>query len=97
MNSTKFATFAKTNVHKKISATQNRKQMHSLNYNVKKFGEANLAEVEEAVVGVGDIPVRQYYRGKLSHGNHNQTSFSSQRLLRIAHVQWTACMRHNNG
>ena len=36
-------------------------------------------------LGVGDIPVRRYYRGKLSHDNYNQTSFSSWRLLRNAH------------
>ena len=36
-------------------------------------------------VGVGDILVRRYYRGKLSHSNRNRTSFSSRRLLHNAH------------
>ena len=36
-------------------------------------------------IGVGDIPVRQYYRGKLSHGNHNRTTFTSRQLLHNAH------------
>ena len=29
-----------------------------------------------SIVVVGDIPVRRYYRGKLSHGNHNRQVFA---------------------
>ena len=51
-----------------------------------------ISEKCPSLIGVGDIPVRRYYRGKLSHSNHNRTSFSSRRLLRNAHY-CAMCMR----
>ena len=60
---------------------------HSLAQNSKwlALGLSKQHITQSSGLGVGDIPVRRYYRGKLSHGNHNRTSFSSRQLLRNMH------------